>query len=603
MFRFAVISDTHMRLPESAAEGGYPSNRVATARNRYVVQCINRLGADFVVHLGDIVHPIPALPSHEEAVRLAGEVFSGFEAPLHILPGNHDLGDKPGALVPAPVVDEANHRVFERHWGPPFRSFDHGDCHFVLLDTPVLNSGLAREAEQRAWLEADLAGNREAGRRLFVFLHYPPFLCEADEPRHYDNIDEPARAWLLGLLGDHAAEAVFAGHVHNFFYNRLDRTDFYVLPSTAFVRPEYAELAAVGPGGEFGRDDEGRLGFFLVDVFADGHAVHPLRTYGRSGESPEEIPEPGGRSRLGVSLRHPWAGSVELPTDGLDEFTRKRARPDGLIEALWELGIAKLRIPSGDLLSAEGRARVAALAARGHEFTVFSAGVPDDGTVECLAGCRDFVAAWEVIAPAERLSETIGRIAGVRDRVGLPVYLAPVVPYLSAETGGPSFQHFASHGFSPADGTIPAAVDGVTFRIAPWESPWERIAEIAGWTETAVAANLQLPRVDEGIAAADDLAAANHVAEAALAAAAFPRVAVFLDTFMDHDRGYYPRHGLVDRRFNPRPAFHALRRIEAVLAGDVRVEKTGDGRRFRLETGSFSGVLVLDRERGPELQA
>ena len=27
---------------------------------------------------------------------------------------------------------------------------------------------------------------------------------------------------------------------------------------------------------------------------------------------------------------------------------------------------------------------------------------------------------------------------------------------------------------------------------------------------------------------------------------------VFIDTFVDHDRGYYPRHGLLDRRSNPR---------------------------------------------------
>jgi len=29
---------------------------------------------------------------------------------------------------------------------------------------------------------------------------------------------------------------------------------------------------------------------------------------------------------------------------------------------------------------------------------------------------------------------------------------------------------------------------------------------------------------------------------------------VFIDTFIDCDIGYYPRIGLLDRRFNPRPA-------------------------------------------------
>jgi hypothetical protein len=31
-----------------------------------------------------------------------------------------------------------------------------------------------------------------------------------------------------------------------------------------------------------------------------------------------------------------------------------------------------------------------------------------------------------------------------------------------------------------------------------------------------------------------------------------------LDTTVDHDRGYFARHGLLDRRGNPRPAFRAL---------------------------------------------
>jgi hypothetical protein len=46
--------------------------------------------------------------------------------------------------------------------------------------------------------------------------------------------------------------------------------------------------------------------------------------------------------------------------------------------------------------------------------------------------------------------------------------------------------------------------------------------------------------------------------EAVRAARRHPGAAIFLDTFMDHDRGYYPRHGLIDRRFDPRPALYAL---------------------------------------------
>ena len=44
---------------------------------------------------------------------------------------------------------------------------------------------------------------------------------------------------------------------------------------------------------------------------------------------------------------------------------------------------------------------------------------------------------------------------------------------------------------------------------------------------------------------------------------------VFLDTFVDNYRGYYPRIGLLDRRFNPRKAFHALKSVSQQLSQQI----------------------------------
>ena len=41
LFQVAVIADTHIRLPDSAEEGGFPSNRLSNDRAKYVVQCLN----------------------------------------------------------------------------------------------------------------------------------------------------------------------------------------------------------------------------------------------------------------------------------------------------------------------------------------------------------------------------------------------------------------------------------------------------------------------------------------------------------------------------------------------------------------------------------
>jgi hypothetical protein len=58
---------------------------------------------------------------------------------------------------------------------------------------------------------------------------------------------------------------------------------------------------------------------------------------------------------------------------------------------------------------------------------------------------------------------------------------------------------------------------------------------------------------------------ANRVAETAVAGFAHPGVRVLLDTFMDHDRGYFPRAGLYDRRLNPRRAALVLRHMISAI--------------------------------------
>jgi len=65
-----------------------------------------------------------------------------------------------------------------------------------------------------------------------------------------------------------------------------------------------------------------------------------------------------------------------------------------------------------------------------------------------------------------------------------------------------------------------------------------------------------LPRAGEGEVFEHDDAVAERVGEAIAVASVQREVAVFLDGFADHDRGYYRRHGLIDRRHAPRPALY-----------------------------------------------
>ncbi len=58
LFKFTVIADTHIRLPDYAEEGGYPTNRLSNDRAKNIVQCLNKIKPDFVIHLGNLVRNI-----------------------------------------------------------------------------------------------------------------------------------------------------------------------------------------------------------------------------------------------------------------------------------------------------------------------------------------------------------------------------------------------------------------------------------------------------------------------------------------------------------------------------------------------------------------
>jgi predicted phosphodiesterase len=331
-FCFAVIADSHLNPEGSPNTSPWRTNRLANDRNEFVVHELNRLQPAFVVHLGDIVHPLPAHPAYQPAANTAKRIFGQLTRPLYLLAGNHDIGDKPLDWMPADCVTEDSVRLFRETFGDDWGAFDHGGCRFVRLNSSLLNSNLAFEHEQKRWLEAELG--EAAGRRIFLFTHYPPYVSRADESSHYDNLDEPGRSWLCNLLVRHRIEALFAGHVHNFFYNRHGATDCYVVPSVTSLRQDYAEFFRVEPADEYGRNDTAKLGFLLIEVHHDRHAAQFVRTHGATSAKPasqlkSSATERAVLSPVGVHLRHPWAEEIELPYNApLDELSRKCVRND-----------------------------------------------------------------------------------------------------------------------------------------------------------------------------------------------------------------------------------------------------------------------------------
>jgi 3',5'-cyclic AMP phosphodiesterase CpdA len=632
LFSFAVISDSHVNEDEDRSTSPYASNKLANGRFRWVVQALNRQRPAFTLHLGDMANPLPELASCARAVASFKSIAGELESPLHLAAGNHCVGDKPTGWVPVPRISEESFGQWEGWFGRPFYSFDHGPCHFAVLSSLLVNSGTEREREQQRWLEDDLALAASEGKRLFAAMHYPLYVASPAEPGSYDNVDEPGRSRLLTVLERNRVEAVFSGHVHNFFYNRSGPVEMYTVPATSFVRQDYGELYSVAPGDdEGGRGDAAKLGYFLVEVYERGHAVRLVRTYGRTlgaGErlaTPEPIPirpRVGPPAPLGVEMRENWMSRVALPTNNsVSPFTRRWARNDWPVAALAEMGVMRLRLFLHELAKDDVVERMADLKAAGCELLAYSYGFPDDWEVRLIRDHHELLSGWELIAgvdPIGTLARGMEKLAlELPDRSGLPCYLSEVRDVVRGQIDDANVKHVANYGFQLAErahveellrsAAIAATFRGLVFRLRRRGEPqldvWPSIREI-GEIGAANGMRHQVHVLFSGNVTAerfvDDLKTANRVAEAAFAAAVAGNVDVWLDTFEDSDRGYFVRHGLVDRRYDPRLAARVLGHLNAVLAGHdfagVResvVEEIVGGRAIRVRLGSRWLRLVL----------
>ena len=87
-FQFVVVADTHVNEGERISTSPYVSDHLATPRTRHVFAEIAAMDPPprFVVHLGDIVHPVPSLPEAAVAVERFKAIASQLAVPLHLNP-------------------------------------------------------------------------------------------------------------------------------------------------------------------------------------------------------------------------------------------------------------------------------------------------------------------------------------------------------------------------------------------------------------------------------------------------------------------------------------------------------------------------------------
>ncbi|HEU5063358.1 MAG TPA: phosphodiesterase [Solirubrobacterales bacterium] len=204
----------------------------------------NENGVDPVPHLEAVVEAVRSLPNRVDAVlvsgdlthdggpqefRLARELLERLEAPLHVLPGNHDdrallreAFDLPG------TGDE-----------PIQYSVDVGELRLVAFDSNVPGQDPGRYDPQRlGWLDVELAAQPE--RPTLLAMHHPPL---ATGVREWDGINlEPGQRELLAeVVARHPQlRAITGGHLHRIAAGALAGCPVLSVPSTyQQARPDF----------------------------------------------------------------------------------------------------------------------------------------------------------------------------------------------------------------------------------------------------------------------------------------------------------------------------------------------------------------------------
>jgi 3',5'-cyclic AMP phosphodiesterase CpdA len=228
-FRLIQISDTHLARRHQSLTGNF--HRLS--------EYINTRRPDLIVNSGDIAFDGPTSP---DDLKFARELHDALPVPCRYLPGNHDIGDNPTEVGPAPSqpVTEADRQAFLQVFGEDRWRFEAVGWCFIGLNSLVMNTGLASEAEQFDWLASQLAA--AGGKPVALFLHKPLYLNSPGDPElaatSIRYIPQPARSRLVEMLSAVDLRLVASGHVHQ----RRDFTYRHIrhiwAPSAGFIIPD-----------------------------------------------------------------------------------------------------------------------------------------------------------------------------------------------------------------------------------------------------------------------------------------------------------------------------------------------------------------------------
>lgn len=225
-FRLTQISDTHL------------ARRLQKLTDNFhrVGEHIDATRPDLVVNSGDISFDGP---TSRADLEFAKELHDALPVPCRHLPGNHDIGDNPTVIGPAPkqpATEECRQNYLSVVGNDRWRFDEAGWC-FIGLNSLIMNTGIDSEAEQFDWLTAELS--RAIGKPVALFLHKPLFLNTPEDPEIESSairyVPQPRRKNLIEMFAAVDLRLVASGHVHQRRDFTYRHTRHVWAPSAGFV--------------------------------------------------------------------------------------------------------------------------------------------------------------------------------------------------------------------------------------------------------------------------------------------------------------------------------------------------------------------------------
>lgn len=227
---FLHVNDSHMGTPRS-----YRFRPAINQRWAAIKQQIEQESADLLLHGGDLTRDGQ---THSFEIEQAAEDLSSIPFPIHVIPGNMDVGNKHthvngrknrwdplGLGWHDPELNMTGERLdlFSRFFGDIQWTFIHRDVRFTGFYAAVAGSGLPQE--QQFWEFMEMLPTLERTRHHVAVMHYWLFMEDPDEPdwdltneEEYDNwyfsISPPHRQRIWKILQQAGVDILFCGHVH-----------------------------------------------------------------------------------------------------------------------------------------------------------------------------------------------------------------------------------------------------------------------------------------------------------------------------------------------------------------------------------------------------